>query len=242
MNVSPGEPRVFATTHWSVVLAASQPGTPGHQAALEQLCSTYWYPIYGFTRRRGMAPSDAEDCTQEFFARLLAKEWLAGVERSGSPFRAFLLTAVSRFLANEWDRRTAAKRGGGMTPLSLHDAESRFQAEDFGSEPAERAYDRNWAVTVMDTSLDRLRGEAQGNGNTRLFEQLSPLLSREPVPGEYEVLGSHLGMSPGAVGVAVHRMRRRYREIVRSVIEQTVAHPDETESELRYLVEVLRGS
>lgn len=241
MNLSPGEPRVFATTHWSVVLAASQPGTPGHQAALEQLCCTYWYPIYGFTRRRGMAPSDAEDCTQEFFARLLAKEWLAGVEKNGSRFRAFLLTAVSRFLANEWDRRTAAKRGGGMAQLSLQDAEARFQAEEVGNEPPERAYDRNWALTVMDASLHRLRGEAKANDNTRIFDNLSPLLSREPEPGEYEALASRLGMSPGAIGVAVHRMRRRYREIVRSVIEQTVAHPGEVESELRYLVEVLRG-
>ena len=241
MNLRPGEPLVFATTHWSVVLAASQPGTPGHQAALEQLCCTYWYPIYGFARRRGMAPSDAEDCTQEFFARLLAKEWLTGVERNGSRFRAFLLTAVSRFLANEWDRRTAAKRGGGVAPLSLQDAEARFQAEDPRIEPAERAYDRNWALTVMDTALHRLREEARANGNTRIFEHLSPLLSREPAPGEYEVLASGLEMSPGAVGVAVHRMRRRYRDIVRSVIEQTVADPSEAESELRYLVEVLRG-
>lgn len=241
MNLSPGEPRVFATTHWSVVLAASQPGTPGHQAALEQLCCTYWYPIYGFSRRRGLAPSDAEDCTQEFFARLLAKEWLAGVEKNGSRFRAFLLTAVSRFLANEWDRRTAAKRGGGLAQLSLQDAETRFQAEEVGNETAERAYDRNWALTVMDAALDRLRGEAHANGNPHLFEHLGPLLSREPVPGEYEALASRLGMSPGAIGVAVHRMRRRYRELVRSVIEQTVSDPDETEAELRYLVELLRG-
>lgn len=241
MNLSPGEPRVFATTHWSVVLAASRPGTPGHQAALEKLCCTYWYPIYGFTRRRGMAPSDAEDCTQEFFARLLAKEWLAGVEQNGSRFRAFLLTAVSRFLSNEWDRRTAAKRGGGAGLLSLQDAEARFQAEEVGNEPAERAYDRNWALTVMDAAFQRLREEAEANDNARTFEQLSPLLSREPAPGEYDLLASRSGMSPGAIGVAVHRMRRRYREIVRSVIEHTVVHPGEAESELRYLVEVLRG-
>lgn len=241
VKTNPGHPALFATTHWSVILAASQPDAPGHRAALEHLCRAYWFPIYAFIRRRGVAPADAEDCTQEFFTRLLAKEWLAGIEENGVRFRAFLLTAVLRFLANEHDRKTAAKRGGGTVMLDLDDAEARFQSESANGESAETAYDRHWALAVMDTALRQLREEATTSRRAENFELLSPFLSREAEPGEYEAIAPKLGMNAGALGVAVYRLRRRYREIVRSLISETVARPDEVDAELRYLVEVLRG-
>lgn len=231
----------FVTTHWSVVLAASQPQAAGHHDALERLCRTYWYPVYAFVRRKGHSASDAEDLTQEFFSRLLAKEWLVGIEENGSRFRSFLLTAVSRFLANEHDRVTAAKRGGGMTMLNLEDAEERFVAEGSASETAERAYDRNWAILVMHTALTRLAEEAQEEGRGAIFGALSPFLSREPQPGEYEELAGQLKMSVNSLGVAVHRLRRRYREEVRVTIGGTVAVPGEVDEELRHLIAVLRG-
>lgn len=228
------------TTHWSVVLAASHPGALGHGEALESLCRSYWFPVYAFIRRRGRSPSDAEDLTQEFFARLLAKEWLAGIEADGSRFRSFLLTAVCRFLANEHDRATAAKRGGGVAPLDLDQAEEQFLADTPGTDSAERHYDRNWAVLVMDEALRRLGDESRANGHPELFEALSPFLSREPLPGEYESLSPSLRLTANALGVAVHRLRRRYRETVRSLIAETVADPGEVDAELRHLVEVLR--
>jgi DNA-directed RNA polymerase specialized sigma24 family protein len=233
-------PGVFATTQWSVVLAASRPDAPGHDAALERLCRTYWYPVYAFVRRRGAAPADAEDLTQEFFARLLAKEWLAGVVENGSRFRSFLLTAVACFLANEHDRRTAAKRGGGVKPLDLDEAEGRYLADVPGGESAERSYDRHWALTVMDTAMRQLREEARAGGRDVIFERLSPYLSREPAPGEYEALAPELRTNPGAVAVAVFRLRRRYRELVRSLVAETVAHPSDVDAEFRHLIDVLR--
>ncbi len=233
-------PRSFATTHWSVVLAASQPQMPGHQAALEQLCRTYWYPLYAYIRRRGFTAADAEDLTQEFFARLLAKEWLAGIEADGRRFRSFLLTVVTRFLANEWDRGAAAKRGHGIAPLNLDEAEGRFLTDAHAVETAEHAYDRHWAITVMDAAWKRVRDEARDGARAGVFEHLSPLLSREPAPGEYEALGRSLHLSPGAVGVAVYRLRRRYREVVRTLIAETVAEPGEVDGELQHLVDVLR--
>lgn len=239
MKPDSGQSGVFATTHWSVVLAAAQPDAPGHDAALEQLCQTYWYPVYGFIRRRGSPPADAEDLTQEFFARLLAKEWLASVEENGNRFRSFLLTMVSRFLANQYDRSTAAKRGGGVRLLQLEQAENRFQAEAPDRESAERHFDRHWALAVMDAALQRLREEVETSPRHAAFEALSAFLSREPAPGEYDAVAVRLNMNTGAVAVAVHRLRRRYRELVRTLIAATVTHPSEVETELQYLIDVL---
>lgn len=236
-----GSARVFATTHWTVVLAASRPDSPEQSAALEQLCRTYWYPIYAFIRRRGVLPADAEDLTQEFFARLLAKEWLLGVEENGGRFRSFLLTAVSRFLANQHDRNTAAKRGGGAPLLDLDAAEGRFEAETQETGTAERSYDRHWAIALLEKALARLQEEARENARNAAFEQLSPFLSREPEPGEYEIVAARLKMSVGALGIAVFRLRRRYRDVVRSLIAETVADPADVDSELRHLADVLRS-
>jgi RNA polymerase sigma factor (sigma-70 family) len=236
-----GRAGLFATTHWSVVLAASHADAPQHTEALEKLCRAYWFPVYAYIRRRGHLPEDAQDLTQEFFSRLLAKEWLAGIEPGPSRFRSFLLTVAGRFLANEYDRATALKRGGGAVPVELADAERRFGADLALPETPGNAYDQHWALTVLDGALNCLRAEATANQRLRHLELLSPFLSREPVDGEYEVVAAQLNMAKGAVGVAVHRLRRRYRELVRAIIADTVADPTEVDEELRYLLEVLRG-
>ena len=229
---------VFDTTHWSVIVAAGESGGPAQGQALEILCRSYWLPVYAYIRGRGHKPDAAQDLTQEFFVRLLAKEWLAGIEPRVSRFRAFLLTAVSRFLANEYDHRTSAKRGGGARVLNLEDAEDLCGHE--WPENPEHAYDRRWALAVMDRALSRLREEALDNGKLRQFESLSPFLSREPNAGEYDQVAAQLALSSKTAAVAVLRLRRRYREIVRAVIEETVSGHEDVEDELHYLIEVLR--
>lgn len=238
-SVGKEHPGMFMTTHWSVVMAASVPGEAAQIVALGNLCRAYWLPVYAYIRRQGHKPEDAQDLTQEFFARLLAKEWLAGIEPRVSRFRSFLLTAVARFLANEYDRKTAAKRGGGIVPLNLDEAEQLCSAESPAS--AEHAYDRGWALSVMDQALNQLRDEARANDKLAQFNALSPFLSREPEPGEYDRLAARLSLSGGALSVGVLRLRRRYRELVRGVIADTVSDREDVEAELRYLIEVLRG-
>lgn len=229
----------FTTTHWSVVVAASVPGGPAQDQALASLCAAYWLPVYGYIRRRGNKPEDAQDLTQEFFARLLAKEWLTGIEPNTGRFRSFLLTAVARFLANEYDRGAAAKRGGGWLKLNLADAEE-FCAAPLSANP-EQEYDRQWALTVMDQALVRLGEECRASNKAAHFDRLSAFLSREPGPGEYEQVAAALGLNAGAVGVSVLRLRRRYRELVRAVIAETVSDPAVVEDELSYLVKILRS-
>ena len=168
----------FATTHWSVIVAASQPGNDQHDQALATLCQYYWLPVYAYIRRRGNRPADAQDLAQEFFARLLAKQWLAGIEPQGSRFRSFLLTAVSRFLANEHDRSCAAKRGGGTLHLNLEEAECRCQDAMASIDSPERAYDRRWAVILLNRAMGRLREEAIASGKSGHFEKLNGFLSR----------------------------------------------------------------
>lgn len=232
---------MFVTTHWSVVVAASQPGDATHEAALAALCRSYWPPVYAYIRRRGNKPEDAQDLTQEFFARLLAKEWLAGIEPRGSRFRSFLLTAVSCFLANEYDRSTAAKRGGGVLALNLDQAEFLSGAAWTSPDSPERAYDRRWALAVLDQALIRLREETAANGKERQFERLNAFLSREADEGEYVALGHEWGVSGGAVGVAVHRLRQRYRELVRAEIAGTLSDPGLVDEEMRHLLAALQN-
>jgi RNA polymerase sigma-70 factor (ECF subfamily) len=240
MRLSPAQGGAFTTTHWSVIMAASQPDGLARENAMAALCQSYWLPVYSYVRRRGHKPEDAQDLTQEFFARLLAKEWLAGIEPRISRFRSFLLTAVSCFLANEYDRATAAKRGGGALALPLHEAEALCGSESANPETPAHAYDRRWALTVMEQALSRLREEAQANDKLRHFDRLSPFLSREPAAGEYDAVAAELGIAAGAVRVAVLRLRRRYREVVQEVITLTVSAHEDVEDELRYLIEVLR--
>lgn len=231
----------FLTTRWNLVLKAAQTGAT--EDALEQLCRIYWYPLYVYVRRRGNDPHAAEDLTQAFFARLLERQWLEGIQPEGGRFRSFLLTMLNRFLSNEWDRTQARKRGGGQITVSLDDMdpEERYQSEPATYETPELAYDRAWATTMLEQALGAMRQEASAEGRTTQFELLSPFLSREPGAGEYDQIAVQLQVSAGAVAVAVHRMRRRYREQVQQEVVETLADPALLDQELGHLVAALQS-
>jgi RNA polymerase sigma factor (sigma-70 family) len=227
----------FATTHWSMVLQASHADPNLARAALTRLCQAYWFPLYAFARRRGSSPEDAKDLTQEFFARMIEKEWLAGLSPEGGRFRAFLLTAFNRFLANEHDRKTALKRGGGQLVLSLNqaEAEQRYALEPFTTETPEKIFERRWALAVLDQALMRLEEETRLTGKAKHFAVLQTFLSREPDPGEYDQAAVDLGIRPGAVATAVFRLRQRYRELLRACVADTLANPGQADEEMRHL-------
>jgi RNA polymerase sigma-70 factor (ECF subfamily) len=233
-------PSHFATTHWSLVLAARDRAEPGARDALASLCDTYWYPLYAYVRRRGHGPDDAHDMTQEFFARLLEKDFLAGVERSKGKFRSFLLAACNHFLANEHDRARAKKRGGGRRVLSLGaaDAEGRYRAEPADALTAEKLFERRWALALLQQVMARLRDEFEAKGKGRQFDGLRGFLVGEKGAG-YRRAADELGLSEGAVKVAVHRLRQRYRELLHEEIGRTVGAPDEIAEEIRDLFAAL---
>ena len=235
-------PAVFATTHWSVVLQAGELDSPNTSEALAQLCRTYWYPLYAYVRRKGYPAHDAQDLTQEFFARLLARNYLGGVERRKGKFRSFLLGAFEHFLAKEWRRAHAQKRGGGQVPFSLDevDAENRYLLEPAHDLSPEKIFDRRWATTVLGDAMAELRKEYWARNQKELFAKLEGLLSGDGAPASYAEIAESLGMNEGALKVAVHRLRKRYGELIRSQIAQTVATPEEIDEELRYLFAVLR--
>jgi RNA polymerase sigma-70 factor (ECF subfamily) len=236
---TPGGPRDFATTHWSLVLHA-RGDTSSARTALASLCEAYWYPLYAFVRRQGHHPHDAQDLTQEFFARLLEKDWLQAVERDRGRFRSFLLASMKHFLANEWDRAHALKRGGRITQLHLDDdtAEARYRHEPADpAATAEQLYDRRWAHALLDRVLARLREEMVAGGKETQFDALKFCLTGDK--SAYVEVARELGMSEGAVKVAVHRLRERYRALIRSEIAQTVADPTEVDDELRQLFAAL---
>jgi len=236
-------PAVFVTTHWSVVLSAGNQGSAESEQALETLCRAYWYPLYAYVRRMGKSPQDGEDLTQAFFARLLEKGWIANANQQRGRFRSFLLASLKHFLANEWDKARAQKRGGRMkfVPLEAGTAETRYQREPADTTAPDKEYDRRWALTLLDTVLARLQREYADEGKAGLFEHLKATLGggRSEVP--YARLGERLDMSEGAVKVAVHRLRQRYRAILRDEIGQTVATESDVEDELRHLFAALAG-
>ena len=234
-------PAVFVATHWSVVLAAKDKSSPQSEEALETLCRTYWYPLYVFARRQGHQPHDAQDLVQEFFVRLLEKDYLDAVERERGRFRNFLIMALKRFLANEWDRSRAQKRGGGQIPLPLDPelAENRYQEEALVEMDADLAFDRHWAVTLLDQALARVRDEHQQQGKGAEFEVFRQFLTVGKEPIAYEEVAVQLGQSEAAVKMAVHRLRRRYRAVFREAIAQTVAAPADVDEEIRHLLQVL---
>jgi RNA polymerase sigma-70 factor (ECF subfamily) len=234
---------VFRTTHWSVVLAAREGESAATSRALELLCRAYWHPLYVFVRRRGYEAADAQDLTQDFFAQLLQRDFLRNIAREKGRFRSFLLASLKNFLATEWRRDSALKRGGAHTFVSWEElqAEERHCGEVTDESAAERGYDRRWALNVMQQAMERLRDEFAATGKSRQFEALKPFLSREGTRDEYAKLAGEMGVTPGAVTVAVHRFRRRYGELMRSVIAETVAGPDEVEDELRFLAAQLSG-
>lgn len=233
----------FNTTHWSVVLAAGERDSARAQTALAQLCGAYWYPLYAYVRREGYALHDAQDLTQEFFARLLARDFLRSVAQEKGRFRSFLLVALKRFLVNEWERTHAAKRGGGTTLIPLDEvmAESRYSREPAHQLTAERIYERRWALTVLEQVLGRLRQECVAADRERQFEELKTFLSAEKSGQSYAEIASRLGLSEGGVKSAVSRLRARYRELLREEIAHTVASRAEVEDELRHLIVVLGG-
>jgi RNA polymerase sigma-70 factor (ECF subfamily) len=231
----------FATTHWSVVLSAREKNAPQAAAALETLCRVYWYPLYAFIRRQGHSPEDAQDLTQEFFARLIAKDFLQAVQQERGKFRSFLLMACRRFLANEWDRARARKRGGALTFLSWDGAlaEGRYQGEPVEGMTPETIYERRWALTLLDQTMARLRREFAQAGKEGEFDRLKPFLTAERGGIPYGELAAQLGQSEGAARVAIHRLRRRFRELFREEIAQTVSRPEDIDDEVRHLLGVL---
>lgn len=232
---------IFATTRWSVVQLAARRDTVRAQQALSSLCEAYWYPLYVYVRRQGHSAHDAQDLTQEFFARLLQAEALAKLDPAKGRFRAWLLASLKHFLANEWDRSRAAKRGGGKAPISLDEvaAEERYKLEPADELSADRLYDRRWALTLLESVLSAVHDEYRRDGKQELFESLKPTLagSREAQP--YRELATALGMTEGAVKVAVHRLRQRYRDLLRGRIADTVNGAGEVDEEIRYLFSVL---
>ena len=227
----------FATTHWSVVLAAGQSADAQASAALEQLCRTYWYPLYAFVRGSGYLPADAEDLTQEFFARLLAKDYLSAVHPERGRFRWFLLAAVKRFLINERERATTIKRGGTCphVPFDGEKAEERYRLDAADGNTPDWLFDRAWAASLIQTTYERLEEEYTLEGKAALFAQLRAFLSGDKTGQTYAETGAGLEMTEGAVKVAVHRLRRRYRDLLREQVAQTVHTPAELEEELRNL-------
>jgi RNA polymerase sigma-70 factor (ECF subfamily) len=227
----------FATTRWSLVVAAAGVDPAASREACAALCSAYWYPLYAFVRRSGLAPPDAEDLTQAFFARLLETGGFAAANRDRGKFRSFLLAAMKHYLANQRDRDRAQKRGGGRAPLSLDFAagESRYQVEPSHELTAERLFERGWAVALLDRVLAKLRQQYAAAGKEALFDRLKVCLAggRHELP--YSNLAAELAMTTGAVKVAAHRLRQRYRDRLRQEIAETVASPAEVEDEIRDL-------
>lgn len=231
---------VFATTHWSAVLMARLNDTTRAQEAMSRLCSMYWYPLYAYVRRRGHSPADAQDLTQEFFARLLDKQKLAEITREKGKFRSFLLTALKHFLADEWRKARRQKRGGGhVVSLDAQTAETRYALEPVDAQTPGRVFEQNWAVTVLDTVFDQLRREYESSGKGELFAELKFSLTGDRATIPYAELSARLRIPANTVKTCVYRLRQRYRELLRLEVANTVATPDEVEEELRSLFRAL---
>jgi RNA polymerase sigma factor (sigma-70 family) len=228
----------FVTTHWSVVLEAKGHDTTRANEALEKLCHTYWPPVYAFIRRNGSNPADAQDLTQEFFYRLLSKQYLRHLQDQRGKFRSFLLTFVKHFLSDERDKASAQKRGGGQALFSLDDTvgEDLFQAETATKLSPDQLFERSWAQTVLQQALHHLANEYRESGKADLYEKLKDIQPGEHGPLSYSEIGAELGMSETAVKSAVHRLRRRHREILREEIAHTVTRPEDVDDEIRYLI------
>ncbi len=231
----------FKTTHWSVVLNAARTDNARANPALAKLCQTYWYPLYTYIRRSGHPTEEAKDLTQEFFARLLEKNYLQGIEVDKGKFRSFLLTALKRFLANEWDRANRLKRGGGHQIISLdaEDTENRYRLEPVDPMTPEKLFERRWANTLLGQVMAALEGEFAAAGKGQFFKELKPFLSGDDEHASYAEISRRVEVSEGALRVNVHRLRQRYRELLRLEIANTVERPEEIDDEIRYLFSAL---
>ncbi len=237
MDTNPA-PATFATTHWSVVLAAGSASTAGTRQAWEQLARAYWRPLYGHVRRRGRSHEDAQDLVQAFFTRLIEKPVLQQAQRERGRFRTFLLAALDHFLANEYDRAAALKRGGGFEFIAWPDGERDFELAG-ANVPPERQYDREWAHAVFARSLRILETEFTVEGKTSQFTILRPFLFSSPGPNDYDKAAERLGIKPALMPKVVFRFRQRLRSLVRAEIAQTVCTVRDVDDEMRYLVELI---
>ena len=236
-----GLARRFNTTHWSVVLAAGDQTSPHTQAALARLCQTYWFPIYAFVRKRGHSPEEAQDLTQGFFAGLLEKQHLAKAARERGRFRCFLMTSVENFLRNEKERARAQKRGGGRSLISLdeQDAEQRYLCTPATESDPAKTFEQRWAATLLNRVLARLKEEFAATGRQELFDGLQEHLWGDSDSMPFLKLAAQFGMTLANVKVSAHRLRLRYRELLREEIAHTVALPTEIDDEIRHLMKVV---
>jgi RNA polymerase sigma-70 factor (ECF subfamily) len=237
----PGAPNAtqFQTTLWTTVLAAGKESSPSAEAALARLCQIYWPPVYAYIRKRTNSPEQAQDLTQAFFARLLEKNYIARAERERGRFRSFLMTSAENFLCDEHDRATSLKRGGKQQPLSLDAAFSGEELEPAAALTPALAFEKRWARTLLEQVMKRLADEYRGTSRQALFERLQSHLWGEADSIPYDELSQTLGMTHVHLRVTAHRMRQRYREILRDEIAQTVTTPAEIESEIQYLIQVV---
>jgi RNA polymerase sigma-70 factor (ECF subfamily) len=240
-NDLPQASRAFHTTHWSVVLAAREEEGTVAREALASLCTAYWYPLYGFVRGRGFSPQDAEDLTQEFFRRFLEKNSLSNVSPAGGKFRSFLLTCLKNFLANEWERARAQRRGGGQSPVPLDygEGETRLSLEPADQVTPEALFEKRWAFAVLEHTMKALQEEYAAKGKSDVFEELSGFLPGGRGSESRAELAAKRGVSAGAVDVAVHRLRQRFGALLREQVAHTVASESEVDEEIRYLMSVL---
>ncbi len=236
-EAAPIPSRRFDTTHWSVVVLAGKAHLPESTEALEKLCRTYWFPLYAFVRQTGVSEQDAEDLTQQFFARLLEKNYLDTVDQRKGKFRSFLLASLTHFLSNQRDHDRAAKRGSGQTILSLDEikAESKRYSEPSSTVSPDKIFDLNWAMTVLEQALARMRQEMTADGKGPQFELLKAYLTDDPARGDYETAATSLATTPQTIAVTVFRLRQRYRELVRTEVANTVCNPLEIDEEMRHL-------
>lgn len=234
------QPAAFPPTRWSVILAARQP-TPEAAAALEAVCRAYWYPLYAYARRCGHSPHDAQDLTQEFFRLLLEKRWLDQADRDKGRLRTFLITALKHFMAKEWRRQAAQKRGGGQDciPLDTQFAESRYAADANDASAVDQVFDRQWAITLLELAMTRLENEFTAAGRADDFAVLKEFLVMSHAVIDYRSAASRLNISEGNARVVVHRFRKRFRELYREEILQTLPAGADLEAELRHLTNAL---
>lgn len=233
----------FATTHWSVVLAAGQGAGPEVEAALEKLCQTYWYPLYAYARRQGKNPHDAQDLTQGFFAHFLEKDYFRLADREKGKFRSFLLTALKRYLVNEYDRSNTRKRGGGKLHIALDTAtaEELYSFEAGAESNVDKLYDRNWALTVLEQARNRLKEEYAKEGKAERYEQLAQFLPGAKAEATYAQVAGRLGVAEGTIKSDMHRIKLRFGQLLRAEIAHTVSSADQVDEEIRYLIEAISG-